>query len=47
MRKSIMQNLKAISVARFLLFSYLFPSYLLAASPTDQIRATVDKVVRS
>ncbi len=39
------QNLNAISVAMFLVFLYLLPSNLMAGTPTDQIRATVDEVV--
>jgi len=39
------QNLKAISVAMFLVFLYLLPSNLIAGTPTDQIRATVEEVV--
>ena len=38
------QNLNAISVAILLVFLYLLPSNLMAGTPTDQIRATVDKV---
>jgi phospholipid transport system substrate-binding protein len=45
MKTPMNQNLNAISVAMFLVFLSLLPSNLMAGTPTDQIRATVDEVV--
>ncbi len=45
MKKAMTKKHSTIFVSLFLLYFYLFPSSLNAGPPTDQIRATVDKVI--